>query len=178
MLLENVRWKSQSSRKTTFSSLKINDFKADFEECTFPKIWGREFEICSNLIFCSQNLHGTLFARATTPAASLNSLFEKCFVIFCFFWTLNFSSCDFKHHVRKKCWLKVNRCWISQNHKNGTQEAFFRKLPHCFFGVILSLCILIKHRKHQKYKSKIFSNFWGRKSYHIEGATLTRPFFP
>ena len=134
MLLEKVWWKIQSSRKTTFSSLKINDFKSDFEERTFLKFWSKKFEICSNSIFCSQILHGVFLARALWHLKRAKiRFFEKCFRILDFF----FSKLNFQHAISRMI-LERNVDWgqqklnFSKLYKMARNE-HFSKTPALFF---------------------------------------------
>ena len=109
MMLEIAWMKNSMLQKTTFSSSKINDFKAHFEERTFLKFWNEKFEICSNLIFCSQILHRMLLARAITPKARQNSFFRKMLPYFVFFFLkLNFQ------HANSSMIPETNAGWSQQ----------------------------------------------------------------
>ena len=167
MLLEKVWWKIQFSRKTTFSSLKINDFRTDFEERTFLKFWSKKFEICSNSIFCSQILHGMLLARAITPKARQNSCFEKCFRILCFFLKIEFSIRYFEHVIWswKETLTEVNKSWTFQNYKKWHGMSILEKTPNYFFSVNLSTWASKASINSKIQVQNFFSNFWGRKSY-------------
>ena len=158
-MLEIAWMKIQCYKKTTFSSLKINDFRSDFEERTFLKFWSKKFEICSNSIFCSQILHGMLLARAITPKARQNSFFEKCFRILCFFLKIEFSTRYFEHDLGKKRWLRSTKVELFKTTKNGTKWAFLKKLQTNFLAWILPH-EHEKHRSNQKYRSKIFFDFF------------------
>ena len=118
MMLKIAWMKIQCYKKTTFSSSKINDFIAHFEERTFLKFWSKKFEICSNSIFCSQILPGMLLARAITPKARQNSFFRKMLPYFVFFLRIKFSTRYFEHDPGKKCWLR----------STGQQKLSFSKL--------------------------------------------------
>ena len=139
MLLEKVWWKIQSSRKTTFSSLKINDFKSDFEERTFLKFWSKKFEICSNSIFCSQILHGVFLARALWHLKRAKiRFFEKCFRILGFFLKIEFSTRYFENDPGKKRWLRSTKVELFKTIQNGTKWAFFENSRTVFLASFLA----------------------------------------
>ena len=121
---------------------------------------------------------GVFSARAMTPKARQNSFFRKMLPYFGFFsqnWIFNTL---FREWSWKETLTEVNKSWTFQNYTKWHEMSIFRKLPHCFFGIILSLRILIKHPEHQKYRSNIFSNLLRSKKLPYWRGYINSPLLP
>ena len=132
----------------------------------------RQFEICSNSIFCSQILHRMLLARAITPKARQNSFFRKMLPYFVFFFSNWIFNTLIQAWSRKQTLAEVNKSWTFQNYKNGPKWEFLKKLQTNFLAWIVAH-EHEKHRSNQKYRSKIFFEFLRSKKLPVstEGAS-------
>ena len=147
-------------KKTTFSSSKIHDFIPHFEFEQISKFLLQNIRKVHSSIFCSQSLHGMLWARTITLERAKIRFFQKMLPYFVFLFQQWIFYPVLQTWCRKDLLTEVNKSW---NYKNSSKGATFPKSFRCEFYYNISA--RASKTSTSKNTSPFFSIFGARKSY-------------